>query len=172
MGIAEREQPVANAAFTNMAAVVVLNDAIAAADRLGLTADSQWSDIARRMVLPRRDEAVVSHDGYRRDEEKGATSDPLMGVFPFNYVLSPAEEAATLQFYLGLADSYVGSPMLSALYGFGRPAPGIARLLYACLSRVTGNSYRGASYRPLSIAPTGSPNSRAPVPSLPISAGF
>jgi trehalose/maltose hydrolase-like predicted phosphorylase len=70
MGIAEREQPVKNAAFTNMASVVVLRDAIAAAKRLGRYADPRWSQIADAMALPRRGNAVVSHDGYRRDEEK------------------------------------------------------------------------------------------------------
>lgn len=116
MGIAERVQPVANAAFTNMAAVVVLRDAIEAAERLGLAADPAWSDIAERMVLPRRGAVVLSHDAYRRDEEKGATPDPLMGIFPFGFELPAAAEAATLRFYLDMADDYVGSPMLSALY--------------------------------------------------------
>lgn len=117
MGIAEREQPVENAAFTNMAAVVVLREAIAAAERLGRHADPVWSDIAERMVLPRRGPVVISHDGYRKDEEKGGTPDPLMGLFPFGYPLSADDEAATLEFYLEQADSYIGSPMLSALYG-------------------------------------------------------
>jgi hypothetical protein len=39
------------------------------------------------MVLPRRGPVVVSHDGYRKTEEKGATPDPLMGVWPFGYRL-------------------------------------------------------------------------------------
>jgi trehalose/maltose hydrolase-like predicted phosphorylase len=43
MGIAEREQPVDNAAFTNMGAVVVLRDAIALAERLSLTPDPGWA---------------------------------------------------------------------------------------------------------------------------------
>lgn len=117
MGIAERGEPVANAAFTNMAAVVVLRDALAAAARLGLAPDPAWTDVAQGLVLPRRNAVVVSHDGYRSNEEKGATPDPLMGVFPFGFGLPAADEAATLAFYLGMADDYVGSPMLSALYG-------------------------------------------------------
>ena len=79
MGIAERKQTVKNAAFTNMASVVVLRDAIAAAERLGRQADPAWARIADAMVVPRRGKAIVSHDDYRRDEEKGATPDPLMG---------------------------------------------------------------------------------------------
>lgn len=117
MGIAEREEPVENAAFTNMAAVVVLRDAINAAERLGRPPHPAWPEIAEQMFLPRRGSAVISHDGYRRDEEKGGTPDPLMGIFPFGYPLSAEHEAATLQFYLAQAESYIGSPMLSALYG-------------------------------------------------------
>jgi trehalose/maltose hydrolase-like predicted phosphorylase len=117
MGIAERQAPVHNAAFTNMAAVVVLRHAINAADQLGRAPDPIWSEIAEQMCLPRRGPAVVSHDDYRRDEEKGGTPDPLMGIFPFGYPLSPEQETATLNFYLGQAESYIGSPMLSALYG-------------------------------------------------------
>ena len=71
------------------------------------------------MVLPERGSAIVSHDGYRKDEEKGATPDPLMGIFPLGLELAPEQEQATLDLYLGMADGYVGSPMLSALYGVG-----------------------------------------------------
>lgn len=117
MGIAEREQPVDNAAFTNMAAVVVLTDAVRIGERLGRSVDPRWRDIAQGMVLPRRDGIVVSHDGYRKTEEKGATPDPLMGLWPFGFRLDPEDEQATLRFYLDQADAYVGSPMLSALYG-------------------------------------------------------
>jgi trehalose/maltose hydrolase-like predicted phosphorylase len=117
MGIAEREQPVDNAAFTNMAAVVVLEDAIRIGERLGRAVDPRWRAIAEGMVLPRRGPVVVSHDGYRKTEEKGATPDPLMGIWPFGYRLAADEEKATLDFYLGQADAYLGSPMLSALYG-------------------------------------------------------
>jgi trehalose/maltose hydrolase-like predicted phosphorylase len=117
MGIAERKQTVKNAAFTNMASVVVLRDAIEAAGRLGRDADPEWIRIADAMVVPRRGKAIVSHDNYRRDEEKGATPDPLMGIWPFGFPMDESEEQATLKFYLDQSDDYVGSPMLSALYG-------------------------------------------------------
>ncbi len=51
MGIAEREEPVDNAAFTNMGAVVVLRAAIQAAKTLGLEADPAWLDIAEGMEI-------------------------------------------------------------------------------------------------------------------------
>jgi trehalose/maltose hydrolase-like predicted phosphorylase len=117
MGIAERQTPVDNAAFTNMGAVVVLRDAIRVARDLGLPADPMWAKIADGMEIPMRGKAVISHDAYRVDEEKGATPDPLMGLFPFGFRLDPAEEKATLELYLGMAQDYIGSPMLSALYG-------------------------------------------------------
>ena len=117
MGIAERERPVDNAAFTNMGAVVVLRAAIKAAQTLGLDADPVWSRIAEGLEIPLRGNAVISHDAYRVDEEKGATPDPLMGLFPFGFPLDEAQERETLALYLGLAQDYIGSPMLSALYG-------------------------------------------------------
>jgi trehalose/maltose hydrolase-like predicted phosphorylase len=117
MGIAERDEPVDNAAFSNMAAVVVLNDAIRLGERLGRQVDPRWRSIAVGMSVPRRGKAIISHDDYRRTEEKGATPDPLMGIWPFGFALAPDEEQATLRLYLDQADRYLGSPMLSALYG-------------------------------------------------------
>jgi protein-glucosylgalactosylhydroxylysine glucosidase len=117
MGIAERKMPADNAAFTNMAAVVVLKDAIRCGERLGRHIDPAWRDIADGMVVPKRGHIIVSHDAYRKTEEKGATPDPLMGLWPFGFELTSQEEQATLAFYLEQADDYLGSPMLSALYG-------------------------------------------------------
>lgn len=128
MGIAEREAPVDNAAFTNMAAVVVLEDAVRVAGQLGRPADPLWSRIAEKLAIPRRGAAVVSHDGYRTNEEKGATPDPLMGLFPFGYRLDAESEAATLALYLGISNHYIGSPMLSALYGAWAARAGDRRL--------------------------------------------
>jgi len=82
-----------------------------------LTVNESLKRIAENLVLPKRGDVVVSYDGYGDDEERAATPDPLMGVFPLDYPLTPAEEKATLDFYLAKADDYVGSPMLSALCG-------------------------------------------------------
>lgn len=117
MGIAEREAPVNNAAFTNMGAVVVLRAACETAARLGLSPDPAWAALADGIAIPRRGKAIVSHDDFRINEEKGATPDPLMGIFPFGFQLDAAGEAATLGLYLKSAEAYIGSPMLSALYG-------------------------------------------------------
>ena len=117
MGIAEREAPADNAVFTNMSARLVLEDAISAARRLGLPSDPSWPQIAENMYLPKRGKVVISHQGYRRDEEKGATPDPLMGIFPLGFPLEEEIQQATLAYYLEFAGDYIGSPMLSALYG-------------------------------------------------------
>ena len=117
MGIAERETEADNSAFMNMAVVVVLRDAIRAAEQLGRTAHPDWARIAGDMVLPTEGRVIVSHDNFSPDEDKGATPDPLLGIFPFGFGLDPEVEAATLRFYLDLRDAYIGSPMLSALYG-------------------------------------------------------
>jgi trehalose/maltose hydrolase-like predicted phosphorylase len=116
MGIAEREQAVDNPAYMNMVSVAALRDAIETADSLGLTPDEAWGRIADGLALPLRDGQVVSHDGYRANETKGATPDPLMGIFPLQARLTPEIQARTLAYYLGRADEYLGSPMLSALY--------------------------------------------------------
>ena len=58
----------------------------------------------------------ANHDGYRPNEEKGATPGPLAGIFPIWYDLPPRTAKATLDYYLRLAPGYVGSPMLSSLY--------------------------------------------------------
>jgi protein-glucosylgalactosylhydroxylysine glucosidase len=117
MGIAERQQTSDNAAFTNMAARLVLRKAGRVGRALGLPVRELWREMADGLVLPERDGAIVSHDDHLRDEEKGATPDPLMGIFPLEAGLTPEQEQATLELYLGMADAYVGSPMLSALYG-------------------------------------------------------
>jgi Glycosyl hydrolase family 65 central catalytic domain len=118
-GIAEKEPPVDNSAFTNMGAVVVLQEAAEIGRALGHQTPQQWDEIAARLVIPMdaRRTRIVSHDGYRATEEKGATPDPLAGLFPFGYQATAAVETRTLEFYLERAEQYVGSPMLSSLLG-------------------------------------------------------
>jgi trehalose/maltose hydrolase-like predicted phosphorylase len=117
MGIAEREDEADNAAFTNMAAAVVLRDAIRAGGKLNRDVDPQWIEIAEAIAIPSKGQVIISHDGFNPDEEKGGTPDPLMGIFPLGFAIDPKVEAATLKFYLDLREGYIGSPMLSALYG-------------------------------------------------------
>lgn len=119
MGIAERKLPSNNDAFTAMVARVVLGEAIACGRALGFQLPRQWDDIRSKLVIPMdaQTHVIQSHDGYSPTEEKGATPGPLAGIFPFWFELDEAVHRATLKFYLNLAPKYVGSPMLSALYG-------------------------------------------------------
>jgi hypothetical protein len=118
-GIAEKQQPVDNNAFVNMAASVVLRETLTLAPTLGLTPRPLWEAIGGGLCLPidPRTNAIKNHDRYRPTEEKGSTPEALAGLFPYTYNTEPAIEEASYAFYLDLADGYVGSPMLSALLG-------------------------------------------------------
>jgi protein-glucosylgalactosylhydroxylysine glucosidase len=61
--------------------------------------------------------ALRTHDGFHPREEKGSTPGPLAGLFPLWYDVPSDVAADTLDYYLKLAPGYIGSPMLSALYG-------------------------------------------------------
>jgi hypothetical protein len=117
MGIAERDQPSDNVAYVNMAACVALDDAIATAQRLGRQVPAGWTAVRRGLVIPKRGNVIIDHDGYHRRIEKGATPAALCALFPVGYRVAPKVHHATTRFYLDMADDYVGSPMLSALYG-------------------------------------------------------
>ena len=152
-GIAERKAQVDNPAFTAMAAAGVLRAAIEMARRLGVEGDAEWDSIAQNLVLPMRGQAIVTHEGWRANEEKGATPEPLMGVFPLAYPMSPEVEAATLATFLPLADQYIGSPMLSALYGVWAARAGdrslSARLMEEGYGRfISGRFLQTLEYRP------------------------
>jgi trehalose/maltose hydrolase-like predicted phosphorylase len=119
MGIAEKERPSDNEAFTIMGAKRVLGEAVACARRLGHTVPSAWPALIAGLDVPKSRDlgAVMSHDGFHPREEKGSTPGPMFGVFPFGYELDPATERATIDYFLSLAPGYIGSPMLSPLYG-------------------------------------------------------
>ena len=119
MGIAERKQATDNDAFTILSAKKVLREAIDCAQRLGHHIPEAWHEVeAGLAVRPSPDiGAIMSHDGYHPNEEKGATPGPLAALFPVWWDLSPEVERATLDYYLEKAPGYIGSPMLSPLYG-------------------------------------------------------
>ena len=117
-GIAERKENVNNNAFVNMAAAVALREAVALARPLGYVADPRWEHLARTIFLRiDRNGVIRNHDLYRATEEKGETPEAAAGLFPLTFECSAEVERATLDFYLRLADQYVGAPMLSALLG-------------------------------------------------------
>src|ERR671937_542587 len=67
--------------------------------------------------MSRTDGVIVGHAGFRRNEEKASTPDPLAGFFPLGTEVDPELMARTIRFYLDLAPGYIGSPMLAPLYG-------------------------------------------------------
>jgi trehalose/maltose hydrolase-like predicted phosphorylase len=117
MGIAEREEPSDNVAYVNMAAAVALRSALRCSKQLGYEPTGPWQEIADNLVIPVDGNVVLDHDGFSPDEEKGATPAVLAGFFPYGYRVDEAVERATIEFYLERADEYIGSPMLSSLYG-------------------------------------------------------
>jgi hypothetical protein len=137
MGIAEREKPSDNDAFTVMSARSVLDEAIRLAERLHDYVPAAWHEVAAGLhVQPSAaNGAIMSHDGYHPNEEKGATPGPLAGIFPLWYELPPAVASATLDYYLRLAPGYIGSPMLSPLYGVWAAWAGDRRLSLALLEQ-------------------------------------
>jgi hypothetical protein len=105
-----------------------------------------------RLRFPLRDGVLVSHDGFRRNEEKGATPSPLMGIFPLGN-LNADVARATLDLFLPCAGGYIGSPMLSAFYGVWAARRGDRKLALKLLDEgygrfVTGRFLQTLEYRP------------------------
>jgi hypothetical protein len=119
MGIGERETPYDNDAFTIMSAKVVLAEAIDCAQTLFDPVRPAWIELQAglRVRTSRRSHAIMTHDGFHPSEEKGSTPDPLAGLFPLWYRPGSDIERATIDYFMELAPDYIGSPMLSPLYG-------------------------------------------------------
>jgi len=160
MGIAERRQPSNNDAFTVMGARTVLAEAIATAERLGTQVNQAWRDVHAGLRLPRhtRTGAILSYDGFRPSHDKGATPGPLAGIFPMGYELDRATERATIEYYLRLAPEYIGSPMLSALYGVWAAWSGNRALARELLQRGYGDLVVGLFDQTLEYGPAQNPD--------------
>ncbi|MFL5775833.1 MAG: glycoside hydrolase family 65 protein [Chloroflexota bacterium] len=118
MGIAEKKQTSDNEAFTIMSAKVVLREAIACAERLGHSVLPAWREVLKGLEPPRSSSGgLTSHAAFHPNEEKGSTPGPLAGLFPLWYDVEPDVARKTIDYYLKLAPDYIGSPMLSPLYG-------------------------------------------------------
>ena len=117
-GIDEEIDNIHNNAYTNLIAVRVLREAIDSARRLGAEPPARWREVAERMFIPvdPRTHVIPKHDTY---EYKGGICCPetLAAFFPFGCSHSPATDAATVDYHLKLAHTYLGMPMLSALMG-------------------------------------------------------
>jgi trehalose/maltose hydrolase-like predicted phosphorylase len=117
MGIAERKIESDNEAFTMLSAQQVLRGGLRVAEQIGRPVGRSWAEIVNRLVFPIRDGMLVSHDGFRTNEEKAATPSPLMATFPLSGNLDADVVGKTRNYYLRRAKDYIGSPMLSAFYG-------------------------------------------------------
>jgi len=118
LGIAERSVAVDDDAYTVMASKVVLRTAVEIARRFGEPSNPDWQPVEAGLRLPINAQGVlVGHAGFRKDEDKGATPDPLAGFFPLWFDAEPDLVARTIRYYLELAPEYIGEPMLSPLYG-------------------------------------------------------
>jgi protein-glucosylgalactosylhydroxylysine glucosidase len=120
IGIAEqREEPIDNAGYINMAAKRVLYEAAAAARRLGRKDADWWEGVAERLFVPWANGVLLNHDRFTPEEGgvTGATPEALAALFPIGYCAGPDTERSTIEFYLDRVDEFIGYPMLSALLG-------------------------------------------------------
>jgi trehalose/maltose hydrolase-like predicted phosphorylase len=154
MGIAERTQPSDNEAFTMMSARMLLEEAVGLARRIDAATPRRWLEMASRLRIPTDSGGrhIVSYDGWQSNHEKGATPGPLAGLFPVWYPAGSLE-GPTLRRYLDLAPGYIGSPMLSSLYGVWAAwcgdRQGAARLFDEGYGRfISGRFSQTLEYRP------------------------
>ena len=134
-----------NNGFTNMAAIVILREATACAERLGLTPPAAWQEVARRMFLPIDPESnvILKHDAYHYDG--GMCVPETMGAFfPFTYRHSPAVDQATARYHLDKASTFLGMPMYTALYSVWAARQG---------ERQLARDFFEAGLRPLLVEP-------------------
>jgi len=124
-----------------------------AAFRLKRPPGAEWEKIASRLVLPLRDGMLVSHDGFRVNEEKAATPSPLMALFPLESPLDPDIAAATADYFLGRWQDYIGSPMLSAFYGVWAARRGDRALSLRLLEEGYGRFIAGRFLQTLEYRP-------------------
>jgi trehalose/maltose hydrolase-like predicted phosphorylase len=121
IGVAEQTDPVDNNAYMNMTASVVMGEAAALARRLRRPDADHWEKIAKGLYLPIDEQRgyIKNHDRYSPEEQGSAAATPeaLAGFFPSSYHVDTQLERRTIEFYLGRAHQFVGTPMLSALLG-------------------------------------------------------
>jgi hypothetical protein len=86
-GPAEADPPRNNNAFVNMAAGVLLREAIGFSESLGEEPHRLWREIAEGLVLPvaSRGRQIPNYDDYRIDQLKAGTPEAAAGIFPVGY---------------------------------------------------------------------------------------
>src|SRR5256884_4667264 len=110
IGIAEqREEPIDNAAYVNVSAKIVLEEAAAAARRLGRRDAKSWGGIAAEPFVPFANGGIPNHARFTPQAGglTGPTPEALAALFPVGYVAAPDNERATIKFYLDRIDEFV-----------------------------------------------------------------
>jgi hypothetical protein len=128
-GPAEADPPRNNNAFVNMAARVLIGEAMAFAKQLGEQPRRRWAELAECIVLPRvgHGRHIPNYDDYRIDQLKAGTPESAAGIFPVGFRVPANVERATFQYAVDeQAPRYVGTAMLSAFLAYyatriGRP---------------------------------------------------
>jgi protein-glucosylgalactosylhydroxylysine glucosidase len=140
-GPAEADPPRNNNAFVNMAAAVVLRDAIEFAEALGEVPNRLWRDIAERLVLPTSSRGYIpNYDDYRIDQLKAGTPEAAAGIFPVGYRVPEPVEVATFRYAVSeQAPRYVGTAMLSAFLPFYAARAGLPAQAAELLEKGYGN---------------------------------
>ncbi|HEU0243252.1 MAG TPA: hypothetical protein VFQ75_05060 [Candidatus Limnocylindrales bacterium] len=141
-GPAEAKPTRNNNAFVNMAAKVVLQEAIGAAERLGEEPRAVWRAIADGLVLPAaaRGGHIPNYDDYRVDQLKAGTPEAAAGIFPIGHRVSPEVAKATFRFAVEeQAPRYVGTAMLSAFLPYYATRAGLPDAARELLETGYGN---------------------------------
>jgi hypothetical protein len=118
-GVDEGTGNVDNDSYTNLAAILILREAIAAAGRLGLDPPAAWEEIARRMFIPVDPATHILHHHDRLKQTEGMSClETMYSFYPLNYRTSAEIENATYAHCLAKVHPLHGPhapPMMSVL---------------------------------------------------------
>jgi protein-glucosylgalactosylhydroxylysine glucosidase len=133
IGVAEKQEPVDNNAFFNMAAAVTLREAACVGRMLGRPEADRWVAMAADIFLPvDRERGVILNldpHSHPENEVNAATPEALAGMLlPFDHEVDAELERATIADQLERVGPFVGMPMLSAPLGFYAARLGDRRL--------------------------------------------
>ncbi len=117
-GIDETMDNVNNDSYTNITCKIVLSEAIHVSKVLGYKPRSSWIDVEKKLYIPIDSESnvILKNDGYKYNGGV-CYPDPLMAYFPYGYKHNEKVDAATKEFYVNLAHTFIGQPMMSSFFG-------------------------------------------------------
>ncbi|MBI2200489.1 MAG: glycoside hydrolase family 65 protein [Armatimonadetes bacterium] len=101
---------VSNNAYTNIASILVLREARAVAQRIGLRPPARWAEVEQELFIPTNPETheVLPHDAFVY--QGGAFNpDVLHTFFPYNYSHSEKVDRATLASHVGKCQTYLNA---------------------------------------------------------------